>query len=347
MRRVIHPLTHGSFHPMEGEMKRIFLPCSLLLSVLIPALNACGPQTDNPVASETAESPDEPSILSRGLITNIGSAIGSPIVSSSTCNQSNESSPPAACTYLSDTPDQTYLWTAPFTGNFNFTLSNANFDTVLHIYNTANGTLLGCNDDAPGTSRSALTFPVNAGQQLRIVVDGFGWYCGNFALDISGTPTGPVKRAMTWSLLGSAVANSRAYALVGSDSVTNAYQGDTPISQALPVLCINKSGLANPGTGVIGSPVQTPGGAWRRTWSGGTLALTSPVTGTSLTALSVANSLCANQFGTGYRMAEFHDGDPNLWSGWDFWGEARGANLTPFQNTRFWVFINGQNANPW
>jgi hypothetical protein len=46
-------------------------------------------------------------------------------------------------------------------------------------------------------------------------------------------------------------------------------------------------------------------------------------------------------------MAEFHDGDPALWSGWDFWAAARGASITPFQGTRFWVSINGQNANPW
>jgi hypothetical protein len=125
------------------------------------------------------------------------------------------------------------------------------------------------------------------------------------------------------------------------------YQGDTLTSQSLPMLCINKNGTPNPGTSVIGSPQQTPGGAWRRTWSGGVVALTPPITGTSLTSRSVANGVCANHFGAGFRMAEFHDGDPNLWSGWDFWAEARGATIAPFQGTRFWVSINDQNANPW
>jgi len=61
----------------------------------------------------------------------------------------------------------------------------------------------------------------------------------------------------------------------------------------------------------------------------------------------VADSLCASTFGAGYRMAEFHDGDPGYWCGWDFWGDALSANLAPFVNTRFWVSINDQNANPW
>src|ERR1043165_4331130 len=40
-------------------------------------------------------------------------------------------------------------------------------------------------------------------------------------------PFQPGRRTMTWSLLNSAFSASRAYALVGADAVTNAYQGDT------------------------------------------------------------------------------------------------------------------------
>lgn len=157
----------------------------------------------------------------------------------------------------------------------------------------------------------------------------------------------PTKKAMTWSLLNWATSSGKAYAVPGSDASTNPYQGDTYTSNMLPVLCINKNNPPYPGAGVIGNPVQTPGGAWRRTWSGGTIAVTAPVQGTSLTSLAVANALCAGQFGAGYRMAEFHDGDPTVWSGWDFWAQVLGANIGPFQGTRFWVYINGQNANPW
>jgi len=91
-------------------------------------------------------------------------------------------------------------------------------------------------------------------------VDGFSSSCGNYSLNITGA-SAPVKNAMTWALLGTATpGNGHAYALVGSDGVTNAYSGDTLTSQARPVLCINKNGAANPGSGVLGAPTQTPGG---------------------------------------------------------------------------------------
>jgi hypothetical protein len=326
-------------------MNRISSGCFLLLAILVPTLNACGTQEQSHKPTEPVDTGTPIGESVSTLTINIGSRLGSPVLFSTTCNGSSESTP--SCTY-SDAPDITYIWTAPFSGDFKFTTQGSGFDTSLHIYNRVSGAALGCNDDAEGTVQSSLELSVSAGQQLRIVVDGYGWECGSFALNISALSGGPVKRAMTWSLLGLAAPNaSQAYALVGTDAITNAYEGDTLTSQTLPVLCINKSGIPHPGTQVIGNPVQTSGGAWRRTWSGGTIALTRPVTGTSLTSRTVADTLCSNQFGTGYRMAEFHDGDPNLWSGWDFWGAARGANLTPFQSTRFWVAINGQNANPW
>ncbi len=175
--------------------------------------------------------------------------------------------------------------------------------------------------------------------------------CKSHVLFTTNSSPAPVmKNAMTWSVLTTAQANStNVYALPGSDSKTNPYQGDTWSKNELPLLCINKPSplLPSPGTAVIGNPVQTPGGAWRRTWSGGTIAATAPVKGTTLTSLAVANALCASSFGAGYRMAEFHDGAPNLWSGWDFWGKVLGANLGPFSGQRFWVSINDQNANTW
>ena len=173
--------------------------------------------------------------------------------------------------------------------------------------------------------------------------------CGSHVYFVSSAePAAPLKKAMTWSLLSSAVPDaSNAYALVGTDAVTNPYQGDTWTNNSLPVLCINKNNPLYPGAGVIGNPTQTPGGAWRRTWSGGTVALTAPIKGTQLTSLATADALCASQLGSGYRMAEFHDGDPTLWSGWDFWAAALNADLSLFQGTRFWVSIDDQSANPW
>lgn len=273
----------------------------------------------------------------------LGSITGTSIVQGNTCNQGNHFNPPCA---FGSAADISYYWTAPTTGTYTFSTQGSSYDTALQILDQNQLATLGCNDDANGTSQSSAILSLTAGQKITINVDGYGSECGAFQLSIV-PPAAAAKKAMTWALLGSATSGPNAYALVGSDATTNAYQGDTSTDSKLPLLCILKSNLPNPGTSVIGSPTQTPGGAWRRTWSGGTIALTAPIKGSSLTSRGVADSFCANQFGAGYRMAEFHDGDPNLWSGWDFWGSAKGANLSQFQGTRFWVAINDQNANPW
>lgn len=326
-------------------MRKIFSRCPLLLTVLISTLNACGPQEQSAAPTEPVDANTPGGKSTSALELDIGSSLGSPVIASTTCGSLNESTP--SCTY-SGAPDKTYVWTAPFTGEFKFTTQGSGFDTSLHIYNRVSGAALSCNDDAEGTLQSTLELSVSGGQQLRVVVDGYGWECGSFGLNISSLSGAPVKRAMTWSLLDSATSTAlRAYALVGSDSLTDPYQGDTLTSQTLPVLCIDKRRVPHPGTDTIGNPVRTSGGAWRRTWSGGIIAVTPPVAGTSLTSRAVADTLCVNNFGVGYRMAEFHDGDSSLWPGWDFWGEARGANLPPFQSTRFWVAIDGLDSNPW
>jgi len=74
----------------------------------------------------------------------------------------------------------------------------------------------------------------------------------------------------------------------------------------LPIACIKPSNLANPGSFV--APAYTPGGAYRGSWSGAYIAFTPPTAGSMLTSRAVADQLCANAFGVGYRIAEHHDG---------------------------------------
>lgn len=116
---------------------------------------------------------------------------------------------------------------------------------------------------------------------------------------------------------------------VGTDAQTNPYNGDTPATTVLPVLCLN----------VDNSPVPagiTPD--FYNGWARGSLALTPPVPGSQLTSPGVADALCAANFGPGWRMAEFHDGG----GGWSYWGFG-----TLPAGTRFWTAINDQPANPW
>ncbi|GIG89943.1 S8 family peptidase [Plantactinospora endophytica] len=149
--------------------------------------------------------------------------------------------------------------------------------------------------------------------------------------------------AMTWRVKEQRGDN---VLLVGSDEQTNPYQGDTPASATLPILCLAQWDAPIP-AGI--TPDQYNG------WSGGSMALTAPVSGTRLTSPAEADWICASTFGGGWKMAEFHDGyyflrrpfpgpipPLRLRSGWNLWGHG-----TLPTNTRFWAHINDQAGNPW
>lgn len=138
------------------------------------------------------------------------------------------------------------------------------------------------------------------------------------------------------------------------------YVGDTSIDQALPVLAIRKENLPRPNYRVDGEGAAMSKEFYRG-WAGGHIKLTPPIMGSKLTSLKVANDYCSKSCGQGYQMAEFHDGlfypgmDLNKFAG-DTWPERSrlqrgGWNFWAFgdvgANSRFWVYIDDQNANPW
>ncbi|MBO0654391.1 hypothetical protein J1792_16880 [Streptomyces triculaminicus] len=141
-------------------------------------------------------------------------------------------------------------------------------------------------------------------------------------------------KAMTWTLLADGPAGT---VQVGGGALSNPYQGDTATTTALPVLCLKIDGRPAP-AGI--TPDFYAG------WARGAVAATRPIRGTRLADRAVADGVCANTFGAGWRMAEFHDGryGPNLESsgGWSYWayGDVPAG-------TRFWTAINDQPANPW
>lgn len=152
---------------------------------------------------------------------------------------------------------------------------------------------------------------------LRLPGEPVEWTADDFLLD--------QHKAMTWTLRNS----SGPYVLVGSDGQTDAYSGDTPVSESLPILAFRDVDLE--------APEELDTGSTYHEWSGGVVTLTPPVEGTRLTSLEAANQIVTEELGEGWRMAEFHDG----W-GWNFW--ARG--YVP-EGVRFWVHIDNQSSNPW
>lgn len=143
--------------------------------------------------------------------------------------------------------------------------------------------------------------------------------------EAAGPPYG-----MTWTKSTDYSSGALRVSCAGCD----AYDGDTSCSIALPVLCIYVSGAPDPDPGLA---------SFYNGWSEGFVTLSDPVTGSDLTSLADGDAVCSDQFGSGWRMAEFHDGDPDGNSaGWNFRAYGSVADLV-----RFWVYINDQNANCW
>jgi hypothetical protein len=131
---------------------------------------------------------------------------------------------------------------------------------------------------------------------------------------------------MTWAK----VSHTPAYGVdkVGCSNC-NAYTGDTSCSLSLPILCIKQDSSPVP------SGLSTD---FYNGWARGHIATTHPIQGSTLISLVVANQICAANFGTGWRMAEFHDGS----GGWSWYasGDVR-------SDMRFWFYISDQPANCW
>lgn len=124
------------------------------------------------------------------------------------------------------------------------------------------------------------------------------------------------------------------YVRVGADNSTDPYLGDTAPSAKLPILAIKKTAAAAP----AGISFDFYNG-----WSGGEVKLTAPTFGYNITSRAVANRIIEAEFGKGWEMAEFHDGNFFGGSAWRFW--AKGSNLP--SDTRFWWWIDDQPANLW
>jgi hypothetical protein len=135
-----------------------------------------------------------------------------------------------------------------------------------------------------------------------------------FWVRINDQPANPwntkTGKAMTWKLRDV----KKNVCLVGSDDATNAYEGDTALKESLPLLCIKRSGHKAP-KGL--DPDNFYAG-----WSGGEIRLSKPVPGRELTSLEIADALAVQEFGEGWRMAEFHDTSLGGWAWWAYWTAA-------------------------
>ena len=110
------------------------------------------------------------------------------------------------------------------------------------------------------------------------------------------------------------------------------YQGDTPCTEARPVLCVHTTGSAAPGTPSV--------------WFAGETNITAPVQGCVLTSIAAADAICSDAFGPEWRMAEWHDGAQGDTGSADVIGSWTFSAFGSWTSTdRLWIAINDQPAN--
>ncbi len=142
------------------------------------------------------------------------------------------------------------------------------------------------------------------------------------------TCSNPNDNGMTWALRNTHASGA---IRVGGDNRSNPSVGDTQCSTELPLLCIKMEALPKP------NALTTP--SRYHQWTGGTVQASTPVAACQLPKVQDASDYCAAEFGTGWRIAEFHDGQ-----GHSLWAYG---NLNPVP-ARYWTDINDKTrANCW
>ncbi len=123
----------------------------------------------------------------------------------------------------------------------------------------------------------------------------------------------------------------------------DAYNGDTNCSTKLPILCLKQDYSPDPGVPHVGGAHAMPEDFYNG-WAEGHIGLTFPVRGDDLAGVADANDICEVQFGSGYRMGEFHDGKRSS-GGYGGWNWYAYGNVD--DSSRVWVHINDQPSNCW
>ncbi len=159
------------------------------------------------------------------------------------------------------------------------------------------------------------------------------------------------KKGMTWGV-GSRLSDDKNIVYVSCQGLPRiaghgceAYVGDSACSSRLPLLCLNVDGRARP-TGVL---VPPSGGvmptAFYSGWAAGRVKLSKRVKRNQFKNRSDADAFCASNLGTGWRVAEHHDGIVDANGAHGGWGLVANGHIPA--TSRFWVAINDTAANCW
>jgi hypothetical protein len=164
------------------------------------------------------------------------------------------------------------------------------------------------------------------------------------------------KLGMTWSMVQKNATWDIVY--MGCKDC-DAYQGDTPCSTSLPLLCVKIMDILPRPPYPVLCGLHAMEGAFYCGWLSGWFAVGPTVEGYNLTSRAVADGLCEASIGPGYRLVEHHDGQymPGMdgdigagatwhggtYGGWTAWGYEK-CFMEPGP---YWAAINDQPANCW
>lgn len=133
-----------------------------------------------------------------------------------------------------------WRWISLYSGWAVINTAGSNFDTVLAVYSgdTVDAlTQVAQNDQANSTNQSQVAFPVTAGVEYHIAVDGFATYVGNIALAINNNVPTPRASVFTYDASADERTGDVAYFYVS----INAQERDAI------VLSVSLTGSAQPG----------------------------------------------------------------------------------------------------
>jgi hypothetical protein len=114
----------------------------------------------------------------------LGTETGEAVVSGSTAG-ADDTYTSGECG-SSGASDMFYRFAAPEDGCYTFDTESSGYDTLLRLFDACEGTSLACDDDGGTGVTSKITHPMEEGDEVFVVVDGFSaGSAGSFVLDIN------------------------------------------------------------------------------------------------------------------------------------------------------------------
>jgi len=160
-------------------------------------------------------------------------------------------------------PDVTYKWTAPTAGRYTITLCGSSYDTALLLFNFTcpnepvfpDDFICG-NDDYCGFQSNLPGYWLDEGQEIFIVVDGYGNGAGMYSLEIAAYKTPAIDSFIVETMNSYHIPGLAACVVIDSEVVWTGSYGYADISQGIAVTDTTNFMLASISKTIVGTAVM-------------------------------------------------------------------------------------------